>query len=46
MSDLNLQLDLALRLVGAAILGAGIGFERERPDHPAGIFRRLSDPGT
>jgi putative Mg2+ transporter-C (MgtC) family protein len=37
MSDLNLQLDLALRLIGAAILGAGIGFERERHDHPAGI---------
>lgn len=37
MSDLNLQLDLALRLIGAAILGAGIGIERERHDHPAGI---------
>ena len=37
MSDLNLQLDLAVRLVGAAILGAAIGFERERRDHPAGI---------
>jgi Uncharacterized membrane protein len=37
MFDPNLQLDLALRLIGAAILGAGIGFERERHDHPAGI---------
>ncbi len=37
MSDLNLQLDLAMRLIGAAILGAGIGLERERHDHPAGI---------
>lgn len=41
MSDPNLQLDLALRLVGAAILGAGIGFERERHDHPAGIRTHL-----
>jgi putative Mg2+ transporter-C (MgtC) family protein len=37
MSDLNQQLDFAVRLIGAAILGAGIGFERERHDHPAGI---------
>ena len=37
MSDLNLQLDLALRLFGAAVLGAIVGFERERHDHPAGI---------
>ena len=41
MSDLNLQLDLALRLFGAAILGALIGFERERHDHPAGIRTHL-----
>ena len=37
MSDLNLQLDFASRLVAAAILGAVIGIERERHDHPAGI---------
>ncbi len=37
MSDLNLQLDLAVRLIVAAILGAGIGIERERHEHPAGI---------
>jgi putative Mg2+ transporter-C (MgtC) family protein len=37
MSDLNQQLDFAVRLIGAAILGAAIGFERERHDHPAGI---------
>jgi putative Mg2+ transporter-C (MgtC) family protein len=37
MSDLNLQLDLAWRLVAAAILGAVIGIERERHEHPAGI---------
>jgi uncharacterized membrane protein YhiD involved in acid resistance len=29
MTDLNLQLELALRLVVAAILGAVIGHERE-----------------
>jgi putative Mg2+ transporter-C (MgtC) family protein len=37
VSDLNLQLDLAVRLIVAAILGAGIGIERERHEHPAGI---------
>ena len=37
MSDLNLQLDLAWRLIAAAILGAVIGIERERHEHPAGI---------
>jgi len=37
VSDLNLQLDLAARLIGAAILGAIIGIERERHEHPAGI---------
>ena len=41
MSDLNLQLDLAWRLVAAAILGAVIGIERERHDHPAGIRTHL-----
>ena len=37
MSDLNLQLDLAWRLIVAAVLGAVIGIERERHEHPAGI---------
>ena len=37
MSDVNLQLDLAFRLIVAAILGAIIGIERERHEHPAGI---------
>jgi putative Mg2+ transporter-C (MgtC) family protein len=41
MSDLNLQADLALRLIVAAILGAAIGLERERHDHPAGIRTHL-----
>jgi putative Mg2+ transporter-C (MgtC) family protein len=41
MSDLNLQVELGLRLLGAAILGAVIGFERERHDHPAGIRTHL-----
>lgn len=37
MSDLNLQFDLAWRLIAAAVLGAVIGIERERHEHPAGI---------
>lgn len=37
MNDLNLQLDLAWRLIAAAVLGAVIGIERERHEHPAGI---------
>jgi putative Mg2+ transporter-C (MgtC) family protein len=37
VSDLNQQLDLAVRIIGAAILGASIGLERERHDHPAGM---------
>jgi putative Mg2+ transporter-C (MgtC) family protein len=37
MSDLNMQLDLAARLIAAAVLGAVIGIERERHEHPAGI---------
>jgi putative Mg2+ transporter-C (MgtC) family protein len=41
MSDPSQQVDLALRLLGAAILGAIIGFERERHDHPAGIRTHL-----
>ena len=41
MFDASLQLDLALRLVVAAILGAAIGLERERHDHPAGMRTHL-----
>jgi len=37
MIDLTLQLDLSLRLVLAAALGALIGGEREIHGHPAGI---------
>jgi putative Mg2+ transporter-C (MgtC) family protein len=41
MTDLNLQLDLALRILVAAVLGAAIGMERERHDHPAGMRTHL-----
>ena len=41
MTDLNLQLELASRLIAAAILGAVIGIERERHDHPAGMRTHL-----
>lgn len=41
MTDLNLQLELAFRLIMAAILGAAIGIERERRDHPAGMRTHL-----
>lgn len=37
MIDVNLQLDLALRLIIAAALGAAVGAEREIHGHPAGI---------
>lgn len=37
MIDVPLQLDLALRLVIAAALGAAVGAEREIHGHPAGI---------
>ena len=39
--DLALQLDLALRLLVAAVLGAVIGYEREIHDHPAGMRTHL-----
>jgi putative Mg2+ transporter-C (MgtC) family protein len=39
--DLGLQLDLALRMLLAAFLGAVIGFEREIHDHPAGMRTHL-----
>lgn len=41
MTDLNLQLDLAFRLIVAAVLGALIGLEREYHDHPAGMRTHL-----
>jgi putative Mg2+ transporter-C (MgtC) family protein len=39
--DLALQLDLTLRLLLAAVLGAAIGYEREIHDHPAGMRTHL-----
>ncbi len=39
--DLATQLDLALRLVVAAVLGAAIGLEREIHEHPAGMRTHL-----
>lgn len=41
MTDINLQLDLALRLIVAAVLGAAVGIERERRSHPAGMRTHL-----
>lgn len=41
MTDLDLQLELAFRLLVAAILGAAIGLEREYHDHPAGMRTHL-----
>lgn len=37
MTEVDRQLEFALRLIIAAILGAAIGIERERTDHPAGM---------
>jgi putative Mg2+ transporter-C (MgtC) family protein len=39
--DLTLQLDLAVRMLVAAILGAAIGLEREIHEHPAGMRTHL-----
>ena len=39
--NLALQVDLALRLVVAAVLGAVVGLEREIHDHPAGMRTHL-----
>jgi putative Mg2+ transporter-C (MgtC) family protein len=39
--DLTLQLNLALRLLLSAFLGAMIGYEREIHDHPAGMRTHL-----
>ena len=41
MTDLALQLDLALRLLIAAALGAMVGVEREIHGHPAGMRTHL-----
>ena len=41
MTELNVQLELAVRLLVAAVLGAAIGLERERRDHPAGMRTHL-----
>ncbi len=40
-TDLEFQLDLLVRLLLAAVLGAAIGLERERRDHPAGMRTHL-----
>jgi putative Mg2+ transporter-C (MgtC) family protein len=40
-ANLALQLDLTFRLIVAAVLGAGVGFEREIHDHPAGMRTHL-----
>lgn len=39
--DLGLQLELALRLLVAAALGAAVGVEREIHEHPAGMRTHL-----
>jgi putative Mg2+ transporter-C (MgtC) family protein len=39
--DLATQVDLVVRLLGAAALGAAVGFERELHGHPAGIRTHL-----
>jgi putative Mg2+ transporter-C (MgtC) family protein len=39
--DLGEQLDISLRLLAAAVLGAAIGFEREIHAHPAGMRTHL-----
>jgi putative Mg2+ transporter-C (MgtC) family protein len=41
MSDPALQLEFMLRLLLAAALGAAVGLERERHDHPAGMRTHL-----
>jgi putative Mg2+ transporter-C (MgtC) family protein len=40
-ADVAHQLDIATRLVVAALLGAAIGFEREIHEHPAGMRTHL-----
>jgi putative Mg2+ transporter-C (MgtC) family protein len=41
MTDIGLQLDIALRLVIASALGAAVGLEREIHSHPAGMRTHL-----
>jgi putative Mg2+ transporter-C (MgtC) family protein len=41
VQDVNLQLDIALRLLIASALGAAIGLEREVHGHPAGMRTHL-----
>ena len=41
MIDVGLQIDLSIRLVAAALLGALIGVEREIHGHPAGMRTHL-----
>jgi putative Mg2+ transporter-C (MgtC) family protein len=41
LAELTLQLELAVRLLVAAVLGAAIGLEREIHDHPAGMRTHL-----
>ena len=41
MGDLGLQIDLAIRLLMSAVLGATIGLEREIHGHPAGMRTHL-----
>jgi putative Mg2+ transporter-C (MgtC) family protein len=41
VTDLDLQLDISVRLVIAAVLGAAVGFEREVHGHPAGMRTHL-----
>lgn len=40
-AEIALQLDLAIRLLVAAVLGAAIGLEREIHEHPAGMRTHL-----
>src|ERR1044072_8254251 len=39
--DLGMELSIVVRLLGAAVLGALIGLEREIHDHPAGMRTHL-----
>jgi putative Mg2+ transporter-C (MgtC) family protein len=41
LADLTLQVELAVRLLVAAVLGAAIGLEREIHEHPAGMRTHL-----
>ena len=41
MTEFDRQFEFALRLIVAAVLGAAIGIERERTDHPAGMRTHL-----